>query len=666
MVFGLAFAVIGFLIVRSVRVMAQDFTFRPRTGFPNTYAASVSSTQRLDFAFDSNTNTAATTYTNADFSGDGSTPDTDFSFSGKWSAFDQTTTFIRDIGLYVIRQGIDNSLNQWRIQYTLYGAGAADGDWFTIEDNTSVANPSKGEITTTVPDDTDLENDLAVRTATRQEDTDDAKLKIFDIRVEAEWDPTTGGANPLDIDTTTLPDGIKDVAYSETITASGGNTDYHWCLFSGTVPPGLSFSPALSSCPTTATSTPSITLSGTPTTGGEYTFTVKVSDDSSPAQTADEQYTITIAGLGIDPPGPTMTGWDPVIKGTAGSQTFTPQGGTSPYDWCLVSGSVPTGTSFAPSVPSCPSTVAGNTVTLSGTPNNAGVFSFKLKLADSGGETPTENTYVVEVSSTGVMIIPRLLKPMVKGISYGTADPGYTPMTAQQLWASNAVYSTVVSEITWSVFAGALPTVLSLQNTTFNAIANTTSVYIGGEIGIGVASATHNFTAKVDDDATDSDTEDFSLKVLPRNTLLLSTPSASVALPSDNRLDFLVFAEGGAPSKSDDSELDGTSVPYYNYAWDVTPVDDAPALTVLSGTTSTNKAGPDTVSITFTDAGDQPVTGTYDVTFRAQDHLRRQNPSDGSYAFTPANARINIISPAGGTLQKDTTRPTMLRQERFR
>jgi len=101
-----------------------------------------------------------------------------------------------------------------------------------------------------------------------------------------------------------------------------------------------------------------------------------------------------------------------------------------------------------------------------------------------------------------------------------------------------------------------------------------------------------------------------------------------------------------------------------------------------SSTATTKKAGPDSIPITFKDSGEQPVTGTYDVIFWAQDKLSRDFPPDSApadppdhpagidtndaYEFTPVTARIKVIAPAGRTLEKDSGRPTMLRQERFR
>ncbi len=72
--------------------------------------------------------------------------------------------------------------------------------------------------------------------------------------------------NALQITTTSLPDGTQDEFYSEQLTASGGQSPYHWYLPGGTIslPPG------------TMNLSDAGVLSGTPTTAGTYDFWVGV------------------------------------------------------------------------------------------------------------------------------------------------------------------------------------------------------------------------------------------------------------------------------------------------------------------------------------------------------------------------------------------------------
>lgn len=75
-----------------------------------------------------------------------------------------------------------------------------------------------------------------------------------------------GSANPVVIDTTSLPGATIGVAYSATLTAHGGNPPYTWSIFSGSLPVGLSLSSAG-------------VISGTPTgSPGTSTFTVQAVD----------------------------------------------------------------------------------------------------------------------------------------------------------------------------------------------------------------------------------------------------------------------------------------------------------------------------------------------------------------------------------------------------
>src|SRR6266481_236805 len=89
------------------------------------------------------------------------------------------------------------------------------------------------------------------------------------------------GPTPLSVTTTSLPNGTQSVAYNQSLAAAGGAAPYSWSLMSGLLPAGLSLS-AMGQ------------ITGTPTTVGTSTFTVLVTDSSSPVQTATRAFSITI------------------------------------------------------------------------------------------------------------------------------------------------------------------------------------------------------------------------------------------------------------------------------------------------------------------------------------------------------------------------------------
>ncbi len=90
---------------------------------------------------------------------------------------------------------------------------------------------------------------------------------------------TTGtGCTTLAIAPATLPDATVGLAYSQTVTASGGTAPYTYEVTSGVLPPGLTLN------------TTTGVISGTPTSGGSYTFTITATD--SAACTGTITYTI--------------------------------------------------------------------------------------------------------------------------------------------------------------------------------------------------------------------------------------------------------------------------------------------------------------------------------------------------------------------------------------
>ncbi|WP_175459963.1 S-layer family protein [Ralstonia sp. 25mfcol4.1] len=155
----------------------------------------------------------------------------------------------------------------------------------------------------------------------------------------------------------TLPTPTVGMPYSQTLTASGGMAPYTFSV-TGTLPAGL----ALSSTGV---------LSGTPTTGGSYNFTVRATDSSSGAgpYSASRSYLITLGAptLALSPaslPAPTV--------GTVYSQTVTASGGVAPYTYAVTAGALPAGL-----------TLDATTGAIRGTPTTSGAHTFSIRATDS-------------------------------------------------------------------------------------------------------------------------------------------------------------------------------------------------------------------------------------------------------------------------------------------
>lgn len=160
--------------------------------------------------------------------------------------------------------------------------------------------------------------------------------------------------------TTDLPHATADSPYTETLDALGGTAPYTWSISSGTLPPGLSLDPATG------------TISGTPTTPGNPSFTVQVSDANGATATAP--LTITVD------PAPLVITTDSLPEGQVAKSydaTLDAAGGTRPYTWTLASGSLPVGLQL------------GSDGSITGTPTAASDSFFSAQVTDDRGMTAT-------------------------------------------------------------------------------------------------------------------------------------------------------------------------------------------------------------------------------------------------------------------------------------
>jgi len=210
---------------------------------------------------------------------------------------------------------------------------------------------------------------------------------------------------PLNI-TTLAPifSGTTGVPYVQAFRASGGNPPYFWAIVSGN-PGGLILDSATGD------------LQGTPQAAGTFNFTVQATDQSG--ATAAQSFSLVIT-----PPTLTVTVASSLPACTVDipySQKLpvVANGGTPPYTWSLITGSVP-GLSFDPS-----------SLTISGTPSTAGTFTFTIQATDSANLAATRVlTLVVNPASLSITTprqLPdgRLNQPYAQLIAASGGRPPY-------------------------------------------------------------------------------------------------------------------------------------------------------------------------------------------------------------------------------------------------
>ena len=179
----------------------------------------------------------------------------------------------------------------------------------------------------------------------------------------------------LSISTSSVPAGTIGTAYSVTLKATGGTTPYTWTLSSGSLPTGLTLNSSTG------------VISGTPTAAGSSAFTVQAKDSSSPVQTATKSLTLAVAAATL---AISTSSLPESTVGTAYSATFQATGGTSPYTWSIISGSLPSGLSLNPN---------GQ---ISGSPSTQGTSSFSVQVHDSSSpaQTASDSYSIVVTGST--------------------------------------------------------------------------------------------------------------------------------------------------------------------------------------------------------------------------------------------------------------------------
>lgn len=168
----------------------------------------------------------------------------------------------------------------------------------------------------------------------------------------------TVNAATLTISTATLPYGIATVAYSQTLAVTGGVAPYTFSISTGALPAGLSVN----------ASTGAIT--GTPTTIGTNSFTVKVVDSQGTPATATQAFSVPIVGKLLI----TTTSLPAAIVGQAYTGVVSFTGGSSPYTCTLSTGTLPTWATLA---------VAGNSCTITGTPTAPLSDTFTIKVGSA-------------------------------------------------------------------------------------------------------------------------------------------------------------------------------------------------------------------------------------------------------------------------------------------
>jgi hypothetical protein len=234
---------------------------------------------------------------------------------------------------------------------------------------------------------------------------------------------TSGAPGPLQVVTTTVPDGIVGGTYHQQLNASGGQWPYSWSLTPGSLalPGGLNLSNG---------GIISGTSTDAPFGGTDYYFSVRVTDNV--ANTVDQVLSLTIYPALIMATNAMPSG----TVGIAYSTQVLVSGGDSgiwfgsPYYFSGPGGLIATG-----SLPPGLNTSVGAITTsnaffvISGTPTNIGTYPFTMGVFDSDLNW-VQNNYSITIASSSLQITTASLSNAAVGIAYSyqmQASGGTTP-----------------------------------------------------------------------------------------------------------------------------------------------------------------------------------------------------------------------------------------------
>jgi hypothetical protein len=217
----------------------------------------------------------------------------------------------------------------------------------------------------------------------------------------------------LTVTTSSLPNGVVNVAYAASLAASGGAAPYTWTLTG--LPAGVTASSAG-------------VLSGAPTTAGNYT--VKASVVDAAGMTAAQSYQITVA----PPPLVITTASAPsATVGTPYTVNLVATGGVAPYTWTATG--LPAGLAIS---------TAG---AITGTPAAPGSATLAVTVKDSAGTSTSKSLSL----AIGLPAAPPL---NVTGIS-ATSAPLQQPVVQVSLGNTYPVDVAVTLTLTFAADSGA-------------------------------------------------------------------------------------------------------------------------------------------------------------------------------------------------------------------
>ena len=369
-----------------------------------------------------------------------------------------------------------------------------------------------------------------------------------------------------------LAGGNEDQSYMAALTAEGGTGDgYRWSVLQGQLPLNVFL---------TSSGTPGTVISGTPRNNGRFVFTVQVED--SDGNTVSQEFTLTIdaapPAVAIIPVELPEGATEQLYEQTIDAENGSGEG----YRWSLVQGGLPPGLEF---------TRDGMSTDITGTPIQAGAFSFRLRVEDSKGDVDEESfTIVVQDSTPPLELRTTIIPDGQVGVIYSADPPDGGPVQLESQGGKG-------SARTWSIVNGELPPGVTLM-------VDENDQRFGLLDGVPTVRGNYSFRVRVEDeDGTRAERTYFTTiddALPPLRIITVELPDGEVATPYEAEIEAINGAARG-------------------YRWEIIEGALPPGLMIAAEGTPTTRI-----------TGMPTAEGTYSFIVQVTDALNNMN----SFLFT--------------------------------